>query len=86
MMSHKLKKKICNGYACFVVNDMISNTLESMQSLRLSRSDDYLSSSKHLEASMQRNDCFNQVGHEFATTKLRDSCAQKCMPGMSMDL
>ena len=49
-------KNVFNGFACFLVDDVIGNTVENMHALFLLRGDDCLSFPKYLEASVQRND------------------------------
>ena len=43
MMLHELIKKICNGSACDLVDNVIDNAVENTSSLLLLRGNDYVS-------------------------------------------
>ena len=73
----KMVQNLCNNSTTEIVDDMIGSSVEATQSLLLLSSDDYQSLPKHLETFAQRYTWFKQAGGEFATSKLRDACAQE---------
>jgi len=51
MILHKLVRKICNGSATVVVDDVTGNMLKAMYNFMLIKGDNYLTLAKYLEAS-----------------------------------
>ena len=74
---HKLVRKICNGSAAVMVDDVLGNMLEAMCNYMHIRGDDFPILSKYLESTKQRIEVLKESGFDIASAGIRDLCMKE---------
>ena len=74
-----LMKKVCNGSAHVVVDDVVGNLLESLFNAIWIRIYDFLSLPKYMEASDHRYSVLEEVGFNITNKRFRDTLITKLL-------